>query len=188
MFQTEIKHSIAIGFSEARGKTLLTRYAIFKNALERADQRIKKLGAEYSIVSMLSCWTGQITHVGRVLTILGEITREGESALFTNPCYSQSSCAAIQLSLTQLLKSWDVIPTTVVGHSSGEIAAAFTAAMLDFDDCMRIAYCRGAVAEKLRTTDVRGSMMAIGTCKEDAEEMIKQAHSGTLSSPASTET
>ncbi|KAB8221196.1 hypothetical protein BDV33DRAFT_202677 [Aspergillus novoparasiticus] len=142
------------------GKELLARYALFEKAMKRADQCIKKLGAEFSIVS--------------------EITREGESSLLTDPCYSQSSCTAIQLSLTQLLKSWGVVPTAVVGHSSGEIAAAFAAEMLDFDDCMRIAYCRGAVAAKLRTTDVKGSMMAMSTCKEDAEKMIKQVHSGTV--------
>ncbi|KAE8370539.1 hypothetical protein BDV27DRAFT_152132 [Aspergillus caelatus] len=69
---------------------------------------------------------------------------------------------AIQLSLTQLLKSWGVVSTAVVGQSSGEIAAVFAAEMLDFDDY------------------VRGSIMAIGTCKEHAEKMIEQVHSGTV--------
>ncbi|KAI4277764.1 MAG: hypothetical protein LQ337_001522 [Flavoplaca oasis] len=40
------------------------------------------------------------------------------------PAYSQPICTAIQIALVDLLLSFGLVPSTVVGHSSGEIAAA----------------------------------------------------------------
>lgn len=40
------------------------------------------------------------------------------------PEYSQPLSTAIQIGLVELLKSFGVVPKAVVGHSSGEIAAA----------------------------------------------------------------
>lgn len=40
------------------------------------------------------------------------------------PEYSQPLSTAIQIALIELLKSFGVVPKAVVGHSSGEIAAA----------------------------------------------------------------
>lgn len=40
------------------------------------------------------------------------------------PEYSQPLSTALQLGLIELLKSFGVVPKAVVGHSSGEIAAA----------------------------------------------------------------
>jgi acyl transferase domain-containing protein len=40
------------------------------------------------------------------------------------PEYSQMLCTALQISLIELLKSYGIVPAAVVGHSSGEIAAA----------------------------------------------------------------
>lgn len=38
--------------------------------------------------------------------------------------YSQPMCTAIQVALVDLLESFGIRPTAVIGHSSGEIAAA----------------------------------------------------------------
>ncbi len=65
------------------------------------------------------------------------------------PHISQPVTTAIQLALTVLLRSWNVHPTAVIGHSSGEIAAAFAADALSFEDCMAIAFYRGKVATEL---------------------------------------
>ena len=40
------------------------------------------------------------------------------------PNYSQPLSTAIQLGLVELLRSFGLVPKAVVGHSSGEIAAA----------------------------------------------------------------
>ena len=40
------------------------------------------------------------------------------------PEFSQPLCTVLQVALIDLLRSLDVSPAVVVGHSSGEIAAA----------------------------------------------------------------
>lgn len=44
--------------------------------------------------------------------------------LMDDPQHSQPLCTALQIALVDLLKSFNIIPGAVVGHSSGEIAAA----------------------------------------------------------------
>ena len=39
--------------------------------------------------------------------------------------YSQTLCTALQVALVELLDQFGVVPRKVVGHSSGEIAAAY---------------------------------------------------------------
>ena len=53
---------------------------------------------------------------------------------------SQPCCTAIQVALIQLLLLWGVIPAATVGHSSGKIAAAFTAGHLSSAEAIVIAY------------------------------------------------
>ncbi|KAK6606189.1 polyketide synthase [Botrytis cinerea] len=86
------------------------------------------------------------------------------SSLVNEAHISQPACTAIQLALTDLLRSWNVIPAAVAGHSSGEIGAAYAAGILPLDSCMAIAYYR----------DLRGSMMAVGCTKEEIEPLIDQ--------------
>ena len=38
--------------------------------------------------------------------------------------YSQTACTAIQIAMVNLLRLFEIVPAAVVGHSSGEIAAA----------------------------------------------------------------
>ena len=40
------------------------------------------------------------------------------------PEYSQAMSTALQIALVELLRSFNILPSAVVGHSSGEIAAA----------------------------------------------------------------
>jgi acyl transferase domain-containing protein len=42
-----------------------------------------------------------------------------------DPSFGQPLCTALQLALTDLLSSWNIVPAAVIGHSSGEIAAAY---------------------------------------------------------------
>jgi acyl transferase domain-containing protein len=55
-------------------------------------------------------------------TALLEVIRDPER--LHRPEFSQPLCTALQLALVNLLRSFDIKPDAVVGHSSGEIAAA----------------------------------------------------------------
>lgn len=53
-----------------------------------------------------------------------ELLLEAQSTNLALSEYSQPCCTAVQVALVDVLISWGVKPTAVVGHSSGEIGAA----------------------------------------------------------------
>ena len=88
---------------------------------------------------------------------------------------SQPATTAIQIALVSLLASWNVKPMAVLGHSSGEIAAAFAAGALSLSSCITIAYHRGELASKLAG---RGAMIAIGATLAEVTSLLEQVVSG----------
>ena len=52
---------------------------------------------------------------------------------------SQPLCTVVQIGLVKLLKSWGVIPIAIVGHSSGEIAAAYAAGIVSAEGAITVA-------------------------------------------------
>jgi acyl transferase domain-containing protein len=73
--------------------------------------------------------------------------------------FSQPLCTAVQIAIVQLLHSWNVRPTVTVGHSSGEMAAAYAAGLISAGDAIVAAYYRGRVAKDV---DTNGAMLAVG--------------------------
>ena len=97
-----------------------------------------------------------------------EVSRLGEAAL------SQPLCTAIQLVLVNLLRSAGITFEAVVGHSSGEIAAAYAADFISAHDAIRIAYYRGVHATLAKgSKGQKGAMLAVGTSWEAAKELIE---------------
>ena len=97
----------------------------------------------------------------------------------TNVCkaeYSQPLSTALQLGLVTLLGSWGLKPDVVVGHSSGEIAAAYAAGFMSMSDAITNAYYRGlALSESVNNSDNRvsgGSMCAVGLSQDKAMELL----------------
>jgi acyl transferase domain-containing protein len=85
---------------------------------------------------------------------------------------SQPLCTAIQLALVQLLRHLGVRFSAVVGHSSGEIAAAYAAGRLSIRDAMLIAYYRGLGVHLARGANgEEGGMLAAGLSKAEADEL-----------------
>lgn len=77
---------------------------------------------------------------------------------------SQPLCTALQIAVVDLLASWGVTPSAVVGHSSGEIAAAYAAGALSKEGALIAAYYRGFVCKKFTKA---GGMAAIGLGKAE---------------------
>lgn len=82
---------------------------------------------------------------------------------------SQPLCTAIQLALVELLHHLGVTFHTVVGHSSGEIAAAYAAGKISMRDAILISHYRGlGVHMACGKNGEKGGMLAAGLSKEEA--------------------
>ncbi|KAF7865953.1 hypothetical protein EAF04_006117 [Stromatinia cepivora] len=100
-----------------------------------------------------------------------ELQRDPDSSRIDEAEYSQPLCTAIQILQVEILRSAGIEFTAVVGHSSGEIAAAYAAGFISAGDAICIAYYRG-LHSKLASGDGRpGAMLAVGTSLEDAQEL-----------------
>ncbi|KAH8592110.1 putative polyketide synthase [Bisporella sp. PMI_857] len=85
--------------------------------------------------------------------------------------YSQPICTALQVALVDLLASYGVQPSAVVGHSSGEIAAAYAAGALTAREAIITAFYRGYVCRKPLSA---GGMAAIGLGRADVTPYLSQ--------------
>lgn len=86
-----------------------------------------------------------------------------------NPRFSQPIRTVFQISLFKLLKSFNVIPSAVIGHSSGEIAAAYTIGALSLESACKVAYHRGRLATKLiASTSKPGAMISVAISDSEA--------------------
>ncbi|KZM21157.1 transferase [Ascochyta rabiei] len=97
------------------------------------------------------------------------VSRVGEAAI------SQPLCTAVQIILVDILRSANVQFDTVVGHSSGEIAAAYAAGYLSARDALLVAYFRGLHCKLAISPNgnIKGAMLAAGTSLEDAMELCQ---------------
>jgi acyl transferase domain-containing protein len=85
------------------------------------------------------------------------------------PSISQTVCTALQIALVNLLDQWGIKPAATVGHSSGEIAAAYAAGRLKASEAIVLAYFRGqAVAANKR----KGLMLVVGMSVEQLQPYL----------------
>ncbi|KAI1076604.1 ketoacyl-synt-domain-containing protein [Whalleya microplaca] len=142
------------------GRELYEQYPVFANAIDYADACLSSLGASWSLVE--------------------ELSKDEKTSAVGAAHISQPSCTAIQLALTDLMRSWGIRPVAVAGHSSGEIGAAYAAGSLTFKSSMSIAYHRGRLIPVLKEghPDLKGSMLAVGGSKEEFEPLISELKEG----------
>lgn len=106
-------------------------------------------------------------------TLLNALLEPKATSLINHVTQSQPVCTAVQLALVNLLGQWGVYPQAVIGHSSGEIAAAYTSGRLTQAQAIVVAYYRGYVVGKSQS-DVPGAMMAVGLGQDEASAEIIQ--------------
>ncbi|KAH8651296.1 putative polyketide synthase [Xylariales sp. PMI_506] len=105
---------------------------------------------------------------------LAEVLAPDSNYSVTKAEISQPICTAVQIALVDLLSATGVKLTAIVGHSSGEIAAAYAAGYLSVEDAMRVAYYRGFFAKLAAGSNgEKGGMIAVGTDVEDAEDLCQ---------------
>lgn len=89
------------------------------------------------------------------------------------PEFCQPICAALQIALVELLADWKVHPFAVVGHSSGEVAAAYCAGIITKSHALELALFRGlAVSATSRIGSPDGGMLATRLSSNKCSELL----------------
>lgn len=86
--------------------------------------------------------------------------------------FIQPALCAMQIALAELWKSWGLVPSSVVGHSMGEVAAAYVAGSISLDEAARIICTRSAL---MKTVSGQGGAMAVTELTvAEAEQVIER--------------
>jgi acyl transferase domain-containing protein/ubiquinone/menaquinone biosynthesis C-methylase UbiE len=126
--------------------------------------------------------TDVLLHLGAEWNLIDEILRETDTSRLHIAELAQPATTALQVALVDLLKSSGIYPDAVIGHSSGEIAAAYAAGYVSQSTALRIAYCRG-IATNRRSSNAlrRGAMLAVGLDEDDVSVHIQSLTKGVVS-------
>jgi len=84
--------------------------------------------------------------------------------------FSQPLCTVIQITLVDLFRTWSIKPDAVVGHSSGEIAAAYATNGLTKKEAVLVAYFRGLITSKQLA---EGAIAAVGLGPDLVRNLLK---------------
>ncbi|KAL8803996.1 MAG: hypothetical protein Q9200_006002 [Gallowayella weberi] len=126
----------------------LLDHATFRNSLDLSQAILSDLGCTWKL--------------------LDEMGMDVKTTNLRHPAYSQPICTVLQIALITLLRDWGVKPDRVVGHSSGEIAAAYCTGAISHRSALKIAFYRGLSASSLlRESHSPGAMMAVGLGEDD---------------------
>ncbi|PLB53959.1 hypothetical protein P170DRAFT_504824 [Aspergillus steynii IBT 23096] len=98
-----------------------------------------------------------------------ELVKTGADSGINRPEIAQPLCTAVQIGLVNLFRAWGITPDKVIGHSSGEFAAAYAANALSMDTAIILAYTRGVVA---KMAPEGGGMLAVGLGRNGVSQYL----------------
>jgi acyl transferase domain-containing protein/NADPH:quinone reductase-like Zn-dependent oxidoreductase/acyl carrier protein len=132
----------------AMGRQLLEQEPVFRDVIQRCDEIVRALGP----------WS-----------LLEELAADEDRSRMAVTAISQPAIFALQAALAALWRCWGVQPEAVMGHSVGEVAAAYFAGVFTLEDAVRVIYQRGRCME---LAPLRGRMLAAGIPPEEARQLI----------------
>ncbi len=131
------------------GKELLASEPVFRNAMEECDALLRKY-ADWSL--------------------LEELRADEAASRLHETAIAQPALFSLQVALARLWKSWGVQPEAVIGHSVGEVAAAYVAGALSLEGAVRVIFHRGRCMD---FTAAKGKMLAVSLPMAAAETVIR---------------
>ncbi|QQP95867.1 type I polyketide synthase [Lysobacter enzymogenes] len=139
------------------GQQLYRREPVFKAAVDRCAQLFARIAG----------WD-----------LLPHMLADAETARANDTDVVQSAGFILQVGLTELLAQWGVRPAAIVGHSLGEIAAAYAAGCLSLEDAVCVIHHRSRLLHRMAG---HGAMLAVGLTREQAQEAIDALGDATVS-------
>jgi len=131
------------------GRTLLHNEPVFREVIERCELALRP-HTDWSLIAELAGTDAAESRLNDVDVI--------QPALF-----------AVQVALAALWRSWGIEPDAVVGHSMGEVAAAYVAGALSLEDAALIICTRSKLVKR---TVGQGAMASVELSIEDARRAI----------------
>eukprot|EP00026_Physarum_polycephalum_P000042 Phypoly_transcript_00042.p1 GENE.Phypoly_transcript_00042~~Phypoly_transcript_00042.p1 ORF type:complete len:1769 (+),score=236.41 Phypoly_transcript_00042:758-5308(+) len=104
-------------------------------------------------------------------SLLDELAKPESESKLGRPEIAQPACTALQISLVKVWEAYGVKPSVVVGHSSGEIAAAFCSGVLSLEEAMLSSIARATALRDTPTTP--GKMAAVSISDGEAKVLIE---------------
>ncbi len=108
-------------------------------------------------------------------SLMEELTDKDRPSRLDEAELAQPICTAVQIIVIDILQSAGIDFSAVVGHSSGEICAAYTAGVISASEAIKIAYYRGYHSKLSQGPGGQaGTMLAAGLSFEEATEFCCQ--------------
>ncbi len=130
------------------GRDLLAGEPVFRSRVDECDV----------LMSRLSGWS-----------VIEELNAAEAASRLNHTEVAQPAIFAVQVGLLALYDSWGVRPDAVVGHSSGEAAAACCSGALSLEDAASVIYHRSRLMQQATGN---GRMAAIGLAESEARELV----------------
>jgi acyl transferase domain-containing protein/aryl carrier-like protein len=138
------------------GRELLNQEPVFRAAIEECD----------GLFCGYAGWS-----------LLEELKAVGTQSRLDETEIAQPAIFALQVALVELWKSWGIVPDAVVGHSIGEVTAAYTAGVLTLPDAVRVVFHRARLMQRAAGL---GKMAAVGLPMEETGKVL-EGYGGRLS-------
>ena len=133
----------------------LLEHTVFRQSIEEADLYLRD-------------------HLNSGWSIVEELLRDETESRLDMSSFSQPICTALQIAMVDLLETWNITPSAIVGHSSGEIAGAYCLGALSKEDALVAAYYRGLLSETIKSQELEGGMIAVGSSEQEMQAWIEK--------------
>jgi acyl transferase domain-containing protein/NADPH:quinone reductase-like Zn-dependent oxidoreductase len=116
-----------------------------------------------------------MTELGCPWSVREELYKPTEFSRINDAEFCQPLSTIVQIALVDLLRSFGVYPSVVVGHSSGEIAAAYCSGALSARSAIKVAFFRGYHSANLAASGAaHGTMMAASLSVQEAQSYLDE--------------
>ncbi|MCL4267599.1 MAG: type I polyketide synthase [Anaerolineae bacterium] len=132
----------------AMGRELYAQEPVYRAVIEQCD-RLLRAHADWSLID--------------------ELMAEENHSRLEQTAVAQPALFAVQIALAALWQSWGIEPGAVVGHSVGEVAAAYVAGSLTLEQAIQVIYHRGQL---MQAATGLGKMAAVDLSLDKARHLL----------------